>query len=92
MVTELVDSYGYHLNDAMTDPFVLVNKAASETTSAATVPGTFLVDTFPLREYVHTSLLPSVHHIPKSNMFQSGCLGPDSRRRLVNGARYRKQW
>jgi len=29
-----------------------VNKAASETTSAATVPGTFLVDTFPMLKYV----------------------------------------
>lgn len=50
MLTEPVHSYGYHFEDAMTDPFVLVNKAASETTSAATVPGTFLVDTFPMRE------------------------------------------
>ncbi|KAI9567140.1 cytochrome P450 [Boletus coccyginus] len=44
--------YGYHFEDSMTDPFVLVNKAASETTSTATVPGTFLVDTFPLLKYV----------------------------------------
>ncbi|ETW79565.1 cytochrome P450 monooxygenase 37 [Heterobasidion irregulare TC 32-1] len=44
--------YGYTFEDAMKDPFVLVNKAASETTSTATVPGTFLVDTFPILKYV----------------------------------------
>ena len=48
--TEQRHRYGYTFEDAMKDPFVLVNKAASETTSTATVPGTFLVDTFPIRE------------------------------------------
>lgn len=58
-------SYGYHFEDSMIDPFVLVNKAASETTSTATVPGTFLVDTFPLREYLHVSPLSFFYHIPQ---------------------------
>lgn len=44
--------YGYDFEDAMKDPYVLVNKAASESTSTATVPGTFLVDTFPILKYV----------------------------------------
>ncbi|KAK7449185.1 hypothetical protein VKT23_013331 [Stygiomarasmius scandens] len=44
--------YGYIVTDAMSDPLVLVNKAASESTSQATVPGTFLVDTFPILKHV----------------------------------------
>jgi len=44
--------YGYIVTDAMSDPLVLVNKAASESTSQATVPGTFLVDTFPIRKFL----------------------------------------
>lgn len=39
----------------MKDPYVLVNKAASESTSAATVPGTFLVDAAPFRESMSSS-------------------------------------
>ena len=41
----------------MTDPYVLVNRAASESTSAATVPGTFLVDAFPIREFLSVTIL-----------------------------------
>lgn len=42
-------SYGYvDFKDASVDPYVQVNKQASESTAIATFPGTFLVDTFPI--------------------------------------------
>ncbi|CAA7268209.1 unnamed protein product [Cyclocybe aegerita] len=44
--------YGYtDFKDAMEDYFVTINKQASESTAIATMPGTFLVDTFPILKY-----------------------------------------